>query len=346
VSDYNVAVVGAGAVGVEMVRVLRQRSFPVRELRVLARSNREMDIDGVTCCVRETTPEAFDGIQIALFAGTEGEKGAAVTFAAEATKRGAVVIDNGNDFRMDPRVPLVVPEVNGEDVARHKGIIANPNCSTIQMVVALKPIHDAARLRRVIVSTYQAVSGAGGGAIRELAAETEARVQGAPRPAGQAFAKPIAFNALAHIGGFREDGTTSEEWKMVQETHKILHDDSIAVHATCVRIPVYNGHSESVYVETERKLTAEEARAIWGRAAGIVVIDAADPSDEDRYRRSYPTPQDADGADTTLIGRVREDPFIPNGLSFWCISDNLRKGAALNAVQIAEELVRRGMVNG
>jgi aspartate-semialdehyde dehydrogenase len=344
VSDYNVAVVGAGAVGVEMVRVLKQRGFPVRELRLLARSNREIAIDGVTYCVRETTPAAFDGIQIALFAGTEGEKGAAVTFAEEATKRGAVVIDNGNDFRMDPRVPLVVPEVNGADVTQHEGIIANPNCSTIQMVVALKPIHDAARLRRVIVSTYQAVSGAGGSAIRELAAETEARVQGAARPSSQAFVKPIAFNALAHIGGFRPDGSTSEEWKMVQETHKILHDSSIAVHATCVRIPVYNGHSESIYVETERKLTAEEARALWSDAPGIQVMDAPDPSDGDRHRRSYPTPQDADGTDATLIGRVREDPFVPNGLSFWCISDNLRKGAALNAVQIAEELIRRGML--
>jgi aspartate-semialdehyde dehydrogenase len=254
------------------------------------------------------------------------------------------VIDNGADFRMDARVPLVVPEVNGEDVAQHAGIIANPNCSTIQMVLALKPIHDAARVRRVIVSTYQAVSGAGGGAVRELAAETEARVAGAPRPGSQAFAKPIAFNALAHIGGFREDGSTSEEWKMVAETHKILHDDSIAVHATCVRIPVYNGHSESIYVETERKLTAEEARALWRRAPGIEVIDASDPSDGDRNRRTYPTPQDADGADATLIGRVREDPAVPHGLSFWCISDNLRKGAALNAVQIAEELIRRGLI--
>jgi aspartate-semialdehyde dehydrogenase len=344
VSDFNVAVVGAGAVGVEMVRVLRQRGFPVRELRVLARSNREMEIDGVTYCVQETTPEAFDGIQIALFAGTEGEKGAAVTFAEEATKRGAVVIDNGNDFRMDPNVPLVVPEVNGEDVTRHQGIIANPNCSTIQMVVALKPIHDAARLRRVIVSTYQAVSGAGGGAIRELAAETEARVTGAARPNAQAFAKPIAFNALAHIGGFRADGFTSEEWKMVAETHKILHDNTIAINATCVRIPVYNGHSESIYVETERKLTAEEARDVWSAAPGILVVDAPDPSDGDANRRSYPTPQDADSADVTLIGRVREDPFIANGLSFWCIADNLRKGAALNAVQIAEELIRRGMI--
>jgi aspartate-semialdehyde dehydrogenase len=343
-SDYSVAVVGAGAVGVEMVRVLRQRRFPIRELRILARSNREMEIGGVSYCVRETTPEAFDGIQIALFAGTEGEKGAAVTFAGEAIRRGAVVIDNGNDFRMDPRVPLVVPEVNGEDVIHHEGIIANPNCSTIQMVMALKPLHDAARVRRVIVSTYQAVSGAGGGAIRDLATETEARIQGAVRPESQAFARPIAFNALAQIGGFREDGYTSEEWKMVAETHKILHDETIAVNATCVRIPVYNGHSESIYVETERKLTADEARTLWSRAPGIQIVDAPDPSDGDPHRRTDPTPQDADGADLTLIGRVREDPFVPNALSFWCVADNLRKGAALNAVQIAEELIRRGLI--
>jgi aspartate-semialdehyde dehydrogenase len=327
-----------------MVRVLKQRRFPLRELRIMARSNREMEIDGVTYGVRETAPEAFDGVQIALFAGTEGEKGAAVTFAEEAIKRGAVVIDNGADFRMDPRVPLVVPEVNGDDVARHEGLIANPNCSTIQMVVALKPLHDAARVRRVVVSTYQAVSGAGGGGSRDLRAEAEAEIQGGPRPATSSFAKPIAFNALAHIGGFREDGFTSEEWKMVVESHKILHDDSIAITATCVRIPVYVGHSESIYVETEKRLTADAARALWTNAPGIQVVDAPDPDNGDGNRRTYPTPQDAAGADLTLIGRIREDPFVPNGLSFWCIADNLRKGAALNAVQIAEELLRRGLI--
>ncbi|MGQ9523429.1 MAG: aspartate-semialdehyde dehydrogenase [Armatimonadota bacterium] len=338
-NGYNVAVVGVGAVGEEMLRVLKQRQFPTKSLKVLARSARTVNIDGDEYSVGVCAPEEFDGVQIALFAGTEGEKGAAVQFAEEATKRGAVVIDNGADFRMDPKVPLVVPEVNPDDVTWHKGIIANPNCSTIQMVVALKPIHDISRITRVVVSTYQAVSGTGRAAIRELDAQARAWAAGQPMPAPEAYPKQIAFNVLPHIGGFNEHGYTSEEWKMIVETHKILHDDSIKITATTVRVPVFNGHSEAVYIETERPISAEEALKALRSAPGVVVVDDLHAKD-----RPYPTPLEVSGQDATYVGRLRKDPFVENGLSFWVVADNIRKGAATNAVQIAEELVRRGLV--
>jgi len=338
-SSVNVAVVGVGAVGEAMLRVLRERAFPVNRLKVLARSAREINVDGETYQVEECTPDAFEGVDIALFAGTEGEKGAAVTFAPEAIRRGAVGIDNGNDFRLKPNVPLVVPECNADDVEKHEGIIANPNCSTIQMVVALKPLHDAARVKRVVVTSYQAVSGGGRSAIREL--ENQVRSWARDEEIGAAEVHPvqIAFNAIPQIGGFGADGYTSEEKKLVQETHKILHDDSIAVTPTTVRVPVLNGHSEAIYVETERKLTAREAKDLLSRAPGIRVID-----DLEVEKRPYPTALDVDGTDVTLVGRIREDLFAPNGLSMWVVADNLRKGAATNAVQIAEELVKRGLV--
>jgi aspartate-semialdehyde dehydrogenase len=339
---YVVAVVGAGAVGVEMVRVLKERRFPVKELRILARSDREMTIDGESYQVRATTPEAFDGVQIALFAGTEGEKGAAVTFGPEAVKRGAVVIDNGSDFRMDPNVPLVVPEVNGEDVLKHNGTIANPNCSTIQMVHALKPLQQLSPITRIVVSTYQSVSGAGAPAIKELEAQVRSAAAGEPMPEYQNIPQQLAMNVLAGAWKFRDNGYQDEEWKMILETHKILHDDSIKISPTAVRVPVTIGHSESVYVETERKITAEEARAAFAAFPGLKVVDELVPTDKDPHARSYPTPLEAAGTPDTLIGRVREDPFVENGLLFWVVADNLRKGAAQNAVQIAEELVSRG----
>jgi aspartate-semialdehyde dehydrogenase len=339
---YVVAVVGAGAVGVEMVRVLHERRFPVRELRILARSDREMAIDGRTYQVRATTPEAFEGVDIALFAGTEGEKGAAVTFGEEAVKRGAVVIDNGSDFRMDPKVPLVVPEVNGEDVEWHRGIIANPNCSTVQMVHALKPIYDLSRIERIVVSTYQSVSGAGAPAIRELEAQVRAVALGEPLPPCQNIPTQLAMNVLAGCWKFRDNGYQDEEWKMVVETHKMLHDDRIKITPTAVRVPVSIGHAESIYVETERKITAEEARAALAAFPNLRVIDEPSPTEKDPNARTYPTPLDAAGAAETLVGRVREDPFVENGLLLWVVADNLRKGAAQNAVQIAEEVLRRG----
>ena len=341
---YVVAVVGAGAVGVEMVRVLRERGFPVKELRVLARSDRRMEIDGLSYAVRATTPEAFEGVDVALFAGTEGEKGAAVTFGEEAIRRGAVVIDNGSDFRMDPRVPLVVPEVNGADVEKHEGFIANPNCSTIQMVHALKPIYDLSPVRRIVVSTYQSISGAGAPAVRELDAQVRAVAAGEACPPCENIPKQLAMNVLAGCWKFRDNGYQDEEWKLIVETHKILHDDTIRITPTTVRVPVSAGHSESIYLETERKVSAAEARAALERFPNIRVVDDPAPTEKDPNARTYPTPLDAAGASETLVGRIREDPFVENALSLWVVADNLRKGAAQNAVQIAEELIRRDIL--
>lgn len=338
---YVVAVVGAGAVGVEMVRVLHERSFPLRELRILARSDREMQIDGRKYQVRATTPEAFEGVDIALFAGTEGEKGAAVTFGEEAVKRGAVVIDNGKDFRMDPRVPLVVPEVNGADVEWHQGIIANPNCSTVQMVHALKPIYDLSRVTRVVVSTYQSISGSGAPAVKEFAEQVKAVADGRDCPECVNIPGQLAGNLLAGCFTFLENGYQDEEWKLIAETHKMLHDDQIRITPTTVRVPVVIGHSESVYLETERKVTAEEARAALAKFPNIRVVDEPAPTEKNPHRRTAPTPLEAAGITETLVGRVREDPFVENGLSMWVVADNLRKGAAQNAVQIAEEVIAR-----
>jgi aspartate-semialdehyde dehydrogenase len=341
--EFNVAVVGAGAVGEEMLNVLDQRKFPVKSLKVLARSDREISVKGRAYEVRETKNEEFDDVDVVLFAGTEG---ASKTFAWEAASRGAVVIDNSATFRMDPRVPLVVPECNPDDVDWHKGVIANPNCSTIQMLVALKPLHDRSRIDRIIVSTYQAVSGTGRDAIDELDSQSLLIGHGRKVKGGQVYPHQIGFNILPHIGSFREDGYTSEEWKMVEETHKIFGDKSIKVTPTTARVPVFNSHSESVYIETAEKITLAEARELLAKFPGIVVVDDPDPAGSDPLRRTYPMPVDASGRDEVFVGRLREDPFIPNGLSMWVVSDNLRKGAALNAVQIAELLVAKGMLKG
>ena len=249
-----------------------------------------------------------------------------------AAKAGAVVVDNSSAFRMDPDVPLVVPEVNPQDIAKHRGIIANPNCSTIQMVVALKPLHDAARIRRVVVSTYQSVSGAGQKGIHELAAQTEAHVRNTHPPAPSKFAHPILGNCIPQIDDFVPSGYTKEEMKMVNETRKIMGDATIDVSPTCVRVPVPMSHSESVLIETERPISPEEARAIWAAAPGVTVVD--NPLDQ-----AYPLAAAAAGKDDVFVGRIRADLHRPNTLLFWCVSDNLRKGAATNAVQIAERLL-------
>jgi aspartate-semialdehyde dehydrogenase len=258
-------------------------------------------------------------------------------FAPIAAKKGAVVIDNTSAFRMDKDVPLVVPEVNPQACAKHQGIIANPNCSTIQMVVALKPLHDAARIKRVVVSTYQATSGAGAAAMDEMTAQTRAIVNGEAVPAARKFSHQIAFNVIPQIDVFLENGYTKEEMKMVLETKKIMEDETIGVTATTVRVPVYRGHSESVNIETERKLTVAETKALLAAAPGVVVVD--DPANQ-----GYPLPIYAEGLDATYVGRIREDESIANGLNLWVVSDNLRKGAALNAVQIAELLIEKGWV--
>ncbi len=274
-TEYNVAIVGVGAVGEELLRVLAERHFPAREIRVLARTERTITVDGRAYSVRPTAADAFDDIDIALFAGTEGEKGAALTFGPEAVRRGAVVIDNGADFRMRPDVPLVVPEVNAGALRGHRGLIANPNCSTAQLVLALKPLHDAVRVKRVLVSTYQAVSGAGGGAVRELKAQTMALAEGrAISTPGPTFSMQIAGNVIPQIGGFDEQGYTSEEMKLVRETRKILGEPALAVTPmAAARVPVVTGHSESVYIETEAPLTPADARALWQDSPGIAVLD-------------------------------------------------------------------------
>jgi len=335
---YNVAVVGVGVVGIEMLRVLNQRKFPVDNLSVLARSARDIEVDGRKYSVKAVSPESFDNVDIALFAGTEGEKGAAATYASLVVKRGGVVIDNGADFRMNPNVPLVVPEVNAKDVKKHKGIIANPNCSTIQMVVALWPIHKKIGIKRIIVTTLQASSGAGKGAVEQLKQEISSVAASGQKNVHvdigkKSMPQQLAYNVFPHIGSFTEAGFTNEEWKLVNETHKIMHDDKIAISATTVRVPVRTGHSESIYIETKKPIAPEKVRELLKKSPGIVVMD-------DPKNNLYPMPKDAEGKDETFVGRIRKDPFIKNGLWLWVVADNLRKGAATNAVQIAEELIK------
>jgi aspartate-semialdehyde dehydrogenase len=330
---YNTAVVGIGAVGREMVRLLRSRNFPVSKLTILARSDRTEVIDGEEYEVRASSPEAFEGVDFAFFAGTEGSKGASAELGWAAVERGCVVIDNGNDFRMDPRVPLVVPEVNAQALKGHSGFIANPNCSTIIALTALGPLHAAAGLRRFVASTYQAVSGSGSAAITELEEQVRAWVRG-ETPAASESPHQIAFNVLPQIGGAKGDnpGVTSEELKMEQESHKILGDESIRIFATCARVPVFNGHSESINAEFKRPLSVDEAREILNNAPGVRVVDDLDHA-------AYPMPLDASGEADVLVGRLRIDTSVENGLALWVVGDNLWKGAALNAVQIAETLI-------
>ena len=334
--EYNVAVVGAtGAVGNEMVKTLEQRKFPIKKLTLLASARsigktlmyKGMDID-----IEELKEDSFKDIQIGLFSagGSISEK-----FAPIAAASGCVVIDNTSAWRMDPDVPLVVPEVNEHAIKDYtkKGIIANPNCSTIQMVVALKPLHDAAKIKRIVVSTYQAVSGTGKKAIYELEQQVLAIYNNKPIEK-KVYPYQIAFNCLPQIDVFVENGYTKEEMKMVNETKKILEDESIAVTATTVRVPVFYSHSESVNVEFEKDLTPDEARKILKKAPGVKVID--NPS-----KKLYPLAIDAAGYDETFVGRIRRDESIPHGLNMWVVADNIRKGAALNAVQIAEVLIKK-----
>ncbi len=330
---YNVAVVGAtGAVGEEMRDILEQRAFPIGGVRLLASersAGKELEFGGATIKVEQLTPASFEGIDIALFSAG-GDR--ALEFAPHAVAAGAVVIDNSSAFRMDPRVPLVVPEVNGHAIQNHNGIIANPNCSTIQMVVPLKPIHDHAGIRRVVVSTYQSVSGTGQSAMDELFKQS-GQVLNMAQATAEVYPHQIAFNCLPQIDVFDQDDYTKEEWKMVNETHKIMEDPDIRISATTVRVPVFRCHSESVNLELERPLSANDARALMSQADGVIVLD--DPG-----RGLYPMATDASGSDAVYVGRVRPDRTVENGLNMWIVADNLRKGAALNAVQIAERLIR------
>ena len=335
-AGYNVVIVGAsGAVGHELLKILDERKFPINKLKLCATTRsagKLISFKGESYTVEETTPDCFDGMDVALFAGGA----ASLEYGPAAVERGCVVIDNSSSYRMDPKVPLVVPEVNPEDVKWHQGIIANPNCSTIIMVVALKPIHDVAGIKRVVVSTYQAVSGAGQEGLEELEAQTKAILAGEEYPPKK-FAHQISFNLIPHIDVFQELDYTKEEWKMVKETHKILHDETIGITATTVRVPIYRSHSESVNIETERKLTADEAKSILAKAPGVVVID--DPAE-----KKYPMPLFCSDQDEVFIGRIREDNSIEKGLNLWVVADQIRKGAATNAVQIAELLVEYRML--
>ncbi len=332
-AQYVVAVAGAtGAVGREMLEILEERNFPVGGLVLLASdrsAGERIEYKNKTWTVKKLDKDSFNGVDVALFSAGARRS---LEFAPAAVKSGAVVIDNSSAFRMDPKVPLVVPEVNAAAIAAHQGIIANPNCSTIGMVLVLKPVHDAARIKRVVVTTFQSVSGTGKKAMDELANQTVALLN-FREVEKNVYPHQIAFNCLPHIDDFLDDGYTKEEMKMANETRKILDDDSIRVTATAVRVPVFRCHGESVNIETERKVSANEVRAVLSAAPGVVVYD-------DPKKNIYPLAIDVAGKDEAYVGRIREDESIPNGINLWIVSDNLRKGAALNAVQIAELLIR------
>ena len=335
----NVAVVGVGAVGSEILRILKERNFPINNLRVFARTAREIKVDGASYNVEAIRKSDFSGIDIALFAGTEGAKGASALYAAKFIEKGAVVVDNGNDFRLKDDVPLVVPEVNKDKVSTHKGLIANPNCTTIQAVTALGGIFKNFGLSQFILTSFQATSGAGKGAAVSLWNETKElvennkdkdfdnlnkKIKGKP----ESFSHQIAFNVIPQIGGFDQTGYTSEEMKVVGESRKIFGDDSIKISATCVRVPVFTSHSEAIYFTTRKKATVAELEEVLRNSPGLVY-----------QTKDLCLPVDAEGRDEVFVSRLRADTTCENSFWLWCVSDNLRKGAALNAVQIAEELI-------
>lgn len=333
----TVAVVGAtGAVGREMLKTLHDRQFPATEVRAFASARSagtKVPFGDDELAVQELKEDVFEGIDIAIFSagGSTSEK-----FAPHAAHAGCVVVDNSSQWRMDDRCPLVVPEVNPEHLEGHQGIIANPNCSTIQMLVALKPIHDAVGIKRIVVSTYQAVSGTGQKGLEELERQTR-DLFNMREPENKVYPYRIAFNVLPHIDVFLENDYTKEEMKMVNETVKIFNDPTVKVTATCVRVPVFYCHAESVNIETHKKMTAKECRILLSQAPGVRVFD-------NPREKMYPMPAYCVGDDETYVGRIREDETIENGLNLWIVADNVRKGAALNAVQIAEELLKRDLV--
>ncbi|OQX87200.1 MAG: aspartate-semialdehyde dehydrogenase [Candidatus Omnitrophica bacterium 4484_70.2] len=345
----NVAIVGIGVVGREILRLLIKRGFPYNNLRIFARSSRRVDIDGKEWEVEEISAEKFEGVDIALFAGTEGEKGASVLYAPEAIRRGCIVIDNGSDFRLKEGVPLVVPEINIHTLKDHKGLIANPNCSTIQMVLSIYPIYKEYGIERIIVSTYQSASGAGRGAQEELLSQTQKILSSINEKKIDTLHKDflkslfvstlpkflphqISFNCIPQIGSFTEEGFTTEEWKMVRETHKILEDNSIKISATCVRVPVFRSHCEAIYLETKKEFDIEKIKNILANFKGVILEDEPQNS-------KYPLPLVCANREEVFVGRIRKDPFNPRGLWIWSVSDNIWKGAALNAIQIAEKLL-------
>lgn len=337
--QYNVCMVGIGAVGTEIVRLLRKRNFPMGHFTAFARSERMEMIDGLPVEVKVATgPESFKGYDFAFFCGTEGAKGASKTLGWGAAEVGCTVIDNGADFRMDPRVPLCIPEINPDALRGHHNFIANPNCSTAIALMPLYPLHREAGIRRLVCCTYQAVSGAGSAGIRALEAESRAIDAGQPVPAPTAFPAQIAYNVVAQIGSEDPDnpGYTSEEAKLGRETRKILGDDSIKVVSTCVRVPVFNAHSEALHVEFDRPITPERARALLANADGVKLVD-------DLAAHRFPMPIEASGCQEVLVGRIRKDPTVENGLAIFASGDNIWKGAAQNAIQIAEKMIELGL---
>lgn len=334
---FHVAIVGAtGLVGQEFVKVLGQRGFPVSSMRLLASdrsAGRKLFVNHEEVEVKETTVQSFEGVDIALFsAGTEISN----YFSPIAARVGAVVIDNSAAFRMDPEVPLVVPEVNAEDTKEHRGIIANPNCSTIQMVMALYPLHKVNPIRRIIVDTYQSVSGTGSAAMEELSEQARLVLEGRSA-VPHIYPHQVAFNTLPEIDLFLDNGYTKEEWKCVEETKKIMHAEDVAISATCVRVPVFIGHSAAIHIEFSEPMSPETARRILAETPGVKVLD--DPNIS-----LYPMPWSAAGSDDVFVGRIRRDASHDCGLAMWVVADNLRKGAALNAVQIAEVMIERGWI--
>jgi aspartate-semialdehyde dehydrogenase len=334
---FHVAIVGAtGLVGQEFIKVLGQRNFPMRSIRLLASdrsAGRKLFVNHKEVKVEETALQSFDGVDIALFSA-----GAEISnyFSPIAARVGAVVIDNSAAFRMDPEVPLVIPEVNAEDIKEHKGIIANPNCSTIQMVMALYPLHRVNPIKRIIVDTYQSVSGTGTAAMEELSEQARVVLEGR-NTSPHVYPHQIAFNVLPEIDLFLDNGYTKEEWKCVEETKKIMHAEDIAISATCVRVPVFIGHSEAIHIEFSEPMSPETARRILSEAPGVKVLD--DPNIS-----LYPMPWSAAGSDDVFVGRIRRDASHDCGLAMWVVADNLRKGAALNAVQIAEAMIERSWI--
>ena len=334
---YNVAVVGAtGAVGEEMIRILEERSFPVRNLRVIASERSEgrvLKFCGENLKVERLSSFFFRGVEIALFsAGAEISR----EFSPQAVKKGSIVVDNSSAFRMESGVPLVVPEVNPDALKSHQGIIANPNCSTIQLVVAINPLHQITRIKRLVISTYQAVSGTGREAIEELNHQIQQWLKG-EEIKKEVYPHQIAFNLLPHIGQFLPSGYTEEESKLVNETKKIMEDDRIGITATCVRVPVFIGHSEAVTVEMEKELSLPQVKKILSQAPGVILQDNSD-------HHLYPLPLEAAGRDEVFVGRIRKDESIKNGVNLWIVADNLRKGAALNTIQIAELLIKESLL--
>jgi len=335
---YKVAILGAtGLVGQEFIKLLEQRNFPMDSVELLASdrsAGRKMFVSHHEIVVEEATPKSFKGIDIALFsAGAEISR----YFSPIAAQSGAVVIDNSSAFRMEPKVPLVVPEVNPEDIKWHKGIIANPNCSTIQMVVALYPLHKVNPIKRIIAATYQSVSGTGSAAVEELTEQTK-QVLAGETTVPHVYPHQIAFNILPEIDVFLDNDYTKEEWKMVEETRKIMHAPEIAISAVCARVPVFIGHSEAIHIEFSQPMSPDEARRILAQAPAVKVLD--DPAIS-----LYPQPWSAAGTDEVFVGRLHRDASHPNGLVMWIVADNVRKGAALNAVQIAEEMIKRDWIS-